>query len=96
VNVPQSSAASPDPMHQRSSTLPSSARSTLADWVKGWAPRISHENTAAIAAIGLNALLGNRATSTLFHAPRTDIPDEQYIAEWTAILANRIEALRQG
>jgi AcrR family transcriptional regulator len=67
----------------------------LADWVKGWAPKISPENAAAIAAVGVNALLGKRATSTLFHAPRTDIPDEQYISEWTATLANRIEALRQ-
>jgi AcrR family transcriptional regulator len=68
----------------------------LADWVKGWAPRISQQDAAAIAAIGVNALLGKRATSTLFHAPGTDIPDEQYIAAWTATLANRIESLRQG
>ena len=67
----------------------------LAEWVNSWAPKISPENAAAIAAIGVNALLGKRATSTLFHAPRTDIPDEQYIAEWTATLGNRIEALRQ-
>jgi AcrR family transcriptional regulator len=68
----------------------------LADWVTDWAPRISQQDAAAIAAIGVNALLGKRATSTLFHAPGTDIPDEQYIAEWTATLANRIESLRQG
>ncbi|MDT7723232.1 MAG: hypothetical protein QOE94_4243 [Mycobacterium sp.] len=68
----------------------------LADWVTGWAPRISQQDAAAIAAIGVNALLGKRATSTLFHAPGTDIPDEPYIAEWTATLANRIESLRQG
>jgi AcrR family transcriptional regulator len=67
----------------------------LADWVMGWAPKISLENAAAIAAIGVNALLGKRATSALFHTARTDITDEQYITEWTATLANRIEALRQ-
>jgi AcrR family transcriptional regulator len=67
----------------------------VADWVKGWAPMISQQDAAAIGAIGVNALLGKRETSRLLHAPGTDIPDEQYIAEWTATLANRIESLRQ-
>ena len=66
----------------------------MADWVQGWAPRISKHDAAAIAAVGVNALLGKRATSSLFHASDADIPDEQYIAEWTAMLASRIEALR--
>ncbi|HSS22988.1 MAG TPA: helix-turn-helix domain-containing protein [Mycobacterium sp.] len=66
----------------------------LADWVHGWAPRFSRDEAAAIGAVGVNALLGKRATSTLFQAPGTNIPDEQYIAEWTAMLASRIEALR--
>ena len=68
----------------------------LADWVADWAPGISKQDTAAIGAVGVNALLGKRATSTLFQASEADIPDEQYIAEWTATLANRIESLRQG
>jgi len=48
----------------------------------------------AIAAIGVNALLGKRATSTVFHTPGTDMQEEQYIAEWTAMLATRIESMR--
>lgn len=66
----------------------------LADWVQGWVPGISKDDAAVIGAVGVNALLGKRATSTLFHAPGTESPDEQYIAEWKTMLAGRIEALR--
>jgi AcrR family transcriptional regulator len=66
----------------------------LADWVTGWVPTISHQDAAAIAAVGVNALHGKRATSTMFHEPGTAMPDEQYIAGWTAMLASRIESLR--
>lgn len=64
----------------------------LADWVQGWAPGISNDDAAVIGAVGVNALLGKRATSTLFRAPGTETPDEQYLAEWTAMLASRIES----
>lgn len=68
----------------------------LADWVTGWAPKISKQDAKAMAAIAVNALLGKRATNTVFHAPGADIPDEQYIAEWTAMIACRIETLRDA
>jgi AcrR family transcriptional regulator len=68
----------------------------LADWVKGWAPKMSNQQAEAIGAVAVNSLFGKRATSTLFHAPEADIPDEEYIAEWTAMLANRIETLRES
>lgn len=66
----------------------------LADWITGWVPSISQQDAAAIAAVGVNALNGKRVTSSLFHAPKAEIPDERYIAEWTAMLAGRIETLR--
>jgi hypothetical protein len=66
----------------------------LADWLRGWAPNISHEDAATIAAVGVNALLGKRAMRTLFHATGADVPDERYIPEWTAMLAGRIQELR--
>jgi AcrR family transcriptional regulator len=67
----------------------------LADWVQGWVPGISQQEAAAVAAVGVNALLGQRITSTLFHAPAAGVTDdEHYVAEWTAMLANRINALR--
>jgi AcrR family transcriptional regulator len=66
----------------------------LADWLTGWAPSISQEDAATIAAVGVNALLGKRATRTLFHATAADMPDERYILEWTNMLAARIQQLR--
>jgi hypothetical protein len=66
----------------------------LADWLKGWAANIGQQDAATIAAIGVNALLGKRATRTLFHATGADISDDRYIPEWTAMLACRIQELR--
>lgn len=64
----------------------------LADWVRGWVPDISTDDAAAISAVGVNALLGKRATSTFLHPAKSDIPDEAYLGEWTTMLANRINA----
>ena len=66
----------------------------VADWIKGWVPKISKQDAAAIAAVGLDALLGKRATNTVFRVPAIDMQDEDFIAEWTAMLAGRVEALR--
>jgi AcrR family transcriptional regulator len=67
----------------------------VADWIKGWAPKISAQDANTMAAIAVNALLGKRATSTVFRAPEQDVHDEHYIAEWTAMLVGRLEALRR-
>jgi hypothetical protein len=66
----------------------------VADWIKGWAPNISKRDATAIAAVGVNALLGKRATNAVFRVPATDMQDEDFVAEWTAMLAGRVEALR--
>ena len=66
----------------------------VADWIKGWVPKISKQDATAIAAVGVDALLGKRATNTVFRVPATDMQDEDFIAEWTAMLAGRVEALR--
>lgn len=66
----------------------------LSDWLAGWTPNIDTQDALALGAVGVNALLGKRVTSTLFEAPGAGIADERYIAEWTAMLASRIEALR--
>ena len=66
----------------------------VADWIKGWAPKISKHDATAIAAVGVDALLGRRATQAVFRAPAMDMQDEDFIAEWTAMLAGRVEALR--
>ncbi|MFZ0907503.1 MAG: TetR/AcrR family transcriptional regulator [Mycobacterium sp.] len=66
----------------------------VADWIKGWVPKISKQDATAIAAVGVDALLGKRATNSVFRVPATDLRDEDFIAEWTAMLAGRVEALR--
>lgn len=63
----------------------------LADWVKNWATHISAQDAAAIAAIGVNALHGKRSTSA---SMKEGIPDDEYVAQWTSMLAGRIESLR--
>lgn len=66
----------------------------VADWIKGWAPKINSQDAKAIAAIAVDALLGKRSINTVFRVPATDLQDEHYIAEWTAMLAGRVEAVR--
>ena len=66
----------------------------VADWIKGWAPKISKQDAKAVAAVGVDALLGKRATYAVFRVPAKDLQDEDFIAEWTAMLAGRVEALQ--
>jgi len=68
--------------------------SELADWIKGCAPKLKDSAAKRIATVGINALLGKRATRTVFHAPQVDTPDEEYVSDWTAMLAGRIESVR--
>jgi AcrR family transcriptional regulator len=65
----------------------------VADWIKGWAPEISKHDATAIAAVGVDALLGRRATHAVFRMSAMDMQDEDFVAEWTAMLAGRVEAL---
>lgn len=62
----------------------------LADWIGGWAADLDVADQRTIAVVGVNALLGKRATAMLFHADAINLPDDQYIAEWTTMLARRI------
>lgn len=57
---------------------------------------MNQQDARVIAAVGVNALHGKRATSSLFRAPESDMPDERYIAERTAMLVRRIDAVRWG
>jgi hypothetical protein len=45
--------------------------------------------------VGINALLGKRATHFVFRAPQIDTPDEEFVADWTAMLAGRIESAQR-
>jgi AcrR family transcriptional regulator len=62
----------------------------LSDWVHAWAPKLDDISTRNIAVVGVDALVGRRATRVLFHTTATQIPDVQYLTEWTALLAARI------
>ena len=62
----------------------------LADWIDSWAPELGATDARIIAVIGVNALLGKRATALLFHADAINVPDDRYLTEWTTLLARRI------
>lgn len=64
----------------------------LADWIGTWAPVMSAEQVRQTAVVGVDALLGNRAARTLFLAVDAPGSDERYIAEWTHMLAGRINS----
>jgi AcrR family transcriptional regulator len=66
----------------------------LADWIKGCARTLKDRDAKRIAVVGINALLGRQATRVVFHHPDLGTPDEQYVADWTAMLAARIEPVR--
>jgi AcrR family transcriptional regulator len=68
--------------------------SELADWIRGCAPDLPNGDARRVAVVGINALLGKRATRFVFHAPQADTPDEEYVADWTAMIADRIESVR--
>ena len=66
----------------------------LGDWIAACAPDLAPEDSRRIAAFGVNALLGQRVSRIVFRA-QVDTPDEDYVTEWTTMLAQRIESLRQ-
>jgi AcrR family transcriptional regulator len=69
--------------------------SETADWVSTWAPAMTEEEARTIAVVGVDALVGQRVAATLFSAETATIPDDRYAAEWTAMLASRIESSTQ-
>lgn len=70
--------------------------SELADWIKGCAPHLDGSESNRIAIVGVNALLGKRVTRIVFQSPRVDTPDDEFVADWTAMLAGRVESTRQA
>ncbi|GFG72815.1 TetR/AcrR family transcriptional regulator [Mycobacterium botniense] len=66
-------------------------KAELAEWITSWTASISKGEAAMLASVGVDALLGKRLSETLFAVSDADTPDEHYIAEWTSLLASRIE-----
>ncbi|BBX84092.1 TetR/AcrR family transcriptional regulator [Mycolicibacterium aubagnense] len=63
----------------------------LAGWIATWGPQLVETETATLAALGVNALLGERVGANLFRRTANPIPDDRYLAEWTTVLAARIQ-----
>lgn len=62
----------------------------LSDWIIGWAPELGRAECRTIAVVAVNSLLGKRATALFFHTDAINMPDDQYLVEWTTQLAERI------
>ncbi len=65
--------------------------SELEVWVQACAPTLDGAQAGRVARIGVDALVGRRASRIMFHANHTDTSDEQYVTEWTEMIAGRIE-----
>ena len=66
----------------------------LAEWITTWAPKFTHQECVVLATLGVNGILGARFATSLFHQSQAGVPDDRYLAEWTAVLATRIETVR--
>lgn len=62
----------------------------LAGWIESWSPELSDAERNVLAALGVNSLLGARFATNLFRRNDGRIPDADYLAEWTKLLATRI------
>jgi AcrR family transcriptional regulator len=74
--------------------LVDSLTAQLADWITAWAPALPKRHCTVLSTLGINGLLGARIATSLFHQTRTRIADDEYLAEWTAVLCTRISNLR--
>lgn len=64
----------------------------LGDWIQTSVPTLDDATARSLAAVGIDALIGRRATAILFPTSETQSSDEQYIAEWATLLTVRIRA----
>jgi hypothetical protein len=65
----------------------------LVGWVSAWSPTVPTAQARVIANLGINALLGDRLARSLLHNSAAGASDEDYLAEWTAVLSARIATL---
>nr|WP_235678021.1 TetR family transcriptional regulator [Mycolicibacterium sarraceniae] len=66
----------------------------LGDWIAAWVPAMAAEERDVVTAIAINALLGSRSATSLFHQSVSRIPDDRYRVEYATFLANRIREPR--
>jgi AcrR family transcriptional regulator len=65
--------------------------SELGDWIKACASAPDVAEAGRVAAVGVDALVGRRTSRIVFHSNHIDTTDEDYVTEWTAMIAGRIE-----
>lgn len=53
---------------------------------------MAKQDRDVVTALAINALLGARLASGLFTDSTPRIPDDRYLAEWTTLVASRIQA----
>jgi AcrR family transcriptional regulator len=92
--VARSTSDAPARLTDAYAALIDSLYSQLADWIGACAPRLDPGDAKRIAVLGINALLGKRSTRIVFRAPQVDTPDDEYLDDWTTMLAGRIESGR--
>lgn len=56
-----------------------------------WGPTLNKHHSAVLAALGVNGILGAHFATGLFRESSLHIPDDQYLNQWTAVLAARID-----
>ncbi|MUL83048.1 MULTISPECIES: TetR/AcrR family transcriptional regulator [unclassified Mycolicibacterium] len=65
----------------------------LNGWISAWAPHASPGQTRVLASLGINSLLGERFAANLFRRSPAPVSDGEYLTEWTATLAARVQSL---
>ena len=65
--------------------------SELGDWIKACASAPDVAAAGRVAAIGIDALVGRRTSRIVFHSNHIDTTDNDYVTEWTEMIAGRIE-----
>ncbi|NVN49352.1 TetR/AcrR family transcriptional regulator [Mycolicibacterium hippocampi] len=68
----------------------------LGDWLRNWLPKPADDMATNIAMLGVDALVGHRATRVLFHTTEIQLPDARYLTEWTSLIAARIQQADQN
>jgi hypothetical protein len=67
----------------------------LRGWITEWAPQAADEQTDALAALGINSLLGERFAANRIRQREAPLSDDRYLQEWTALFTARLQSLRE-
>jgi AcrR family transcriptional regulator len=63
----------------------------LGDWINACTSAPDVAEARRVAAVGVDALIGRRTSRIVFHSNHIDTTDEEYVTEWTEMIAGRIE-----